>query len=322
MRAAQTLVSQWLLAAFLAVVCFPPLSWLERKRVPTGLALLIVIAAVALGVLVVAAMVGASINDFYGRLPEYTARLAERNEGLLRWLEAHGVELDAFRNQQGFDARRLLDLATTLIGSVGSLSSNVFVILLVFVFILLEGAMLPAKLAALSEQSDRPLQQFEEVMENVRRYVAIKTQVSLLTGLLVTLLLLVLGIDYAPLWGLLAFLFNFVPNIGSILAAVPAVLLAYIQLDLSTAVVAGAGYLILNLVIGNIVEPRVMGRGLGLSTLVVLLSLLFWGWVLGPVGMLLSVPLTMIAKIVLQGNDETRWIAILLDSEPPASESA
>ena len=142
--------------------------------------------------------------------------------------------------------------------------------------------------------------------------MAIKTVVSLATAVVVAVWLLILGVNYPLLWGLLAFLLNYVPNIGSIIAAIPAVLLAFVQLGSLSALATGGGYLAVNMIMGNFVEPRFMGKGLGLSTLVVFLSLLFWGWVLGPVGMLLSVPLTIVVKIVLDGNDETRWLAILL----------
>jgi predicted PurR-regulated permease PerM len=121
-------------------------------------------------------------------------------------------------------------------------------------------------------------------------------------------------VDFAVLWGLLTFCLNYIPNIGSIIAAVPPVLLALVQYGPGTALAVAIGYVVINVVFGNLVEPRVMGRGLGLSTLVVFISLVFWQWVLGPVGMLLSVPLTMTLKIILDGNDETRWIAILLSS--------
>ena len=137
-------------------------------------------------------------------------------------------------------------------------------------------------------------------------------------GLLIAAWLWLLGVDFPLLWGLLAFLLNFIPNIGSFIAAVPAVVLAFLQLNLATAAYAAAGYVALDFVIGNVIEPRLMGRGLGLSSLVVFLSLVFWGWVLGPVGMLFSVPLTMIVKIVLDSSDDLRWIAILLSSEAPA----
>jgi AI-2 transport protein TqsA len=122
-----------------------------------------------------------------------------------------------------------------------------------------------------------------------------------------------IGVDFAPTWGLLAFLLNFIPNIGSIIAAVPAILLALIQLGLPSALLTLLGYLVVNITIGNFLEPMVMGRSLGLSTLVVFLSLLFWRWVLGPIGMVLSVPLTMTAKIALAVNEDTRWLAVLLE---------
>jgi predicted PurR-regulated permease PerM len=127
--------------------------------------------------------------------------------------------------------------------------------------------------------------------------------------------LYVLGVDYVLLWALLAFLLNYIPNIGSIIAAIPAVLLALAQLGPAVAGLTALGFVLTNTVMGNMVEPRFLGRGLGLSTLVVFLSLIFWGWLLGTVGMLLSVPLTMIVKIALEGNDDTRWIALLLASE-------
>ena len=119
-------------------------------------------------------------------------------------------------------------------------------------------------------------------------------------------------VDYPLLWGLLAFLLNYIPNLGSIIAAVPTVLLTLVQLGWSAALIVFAGYSVVNVVIGSFIEPRFMGKGLGLSTLVVFLSLVFWGWVLGPVGMLLSVPLTMTLKIALESSEENRWLAKLL----------
>jgi predicted PurR-regulated permease PerM len=153
--------------------------------------------------------------------------------------------------------------------------------------------------------------------ESVNRYLALKTLFSLLTGVAIWIWLSILGVDFSLLWGLVAFLLNFVPNIGSIIAAIPAVLLALIQLGMGSALLASLGYVVVNVVVGSIIEPKFMGRGLGLSTLVVFLSLVFWGWVLGPVGMVLSVPLTMIVKIALESHEDTSWIAIILGSAPP-----
>ena len=133
--------------------------------------------------------------------------------------------------------------------------------------------------------------------------------------LIVTAVLMLIGLDYAILWGFIAFLFNFIPNIGSILAAVPAVILAFVQLGTFGVFEVGAVYLAINLLIGSIIEPRLMGQGLGISTLVVFLSLIFWGWLLGPVGMLLSIPLTIMIKIMLNTGEKTRWLAILMGSD-------
>jgi AI-2 transport protein TqsA len=131
-----------------------------------------------------------------------------------------------------------------------------------------------------------------------------------------SLSLFVIGVDYPIMWGMLAFAFNFIPNIGSIIAAVPAVLLAVVQLGPGSALEAAACYVAINMVVGNVIEPRFMGKGLGLSTLVVFLSLLFWGWVFGPIGMLLSVVLTMTLKMLLESSEETRWMALLLEPNP------
>jgi len=150
--------------------------------------------------------------------------------------------------------------------------------------------------------------------------MSLKTWISLATGAVIATWLTLLGVEYPLLWGLLAFLLNYVPNIGSIIAAVPAIMMAFIQLGIGSALATAAGYLVVNIAVGSIIEPRVMGRGMGLSTLVVFLSLLFWGWALGPVGMVLSVPLTMILKIALESRDDTRWFAVLLGPEIPATE--
>jgi predicted PurR-regulated permease PerM len=212
-----------------------------------------------------------------------------------------------------------MNLATSVVAGLGSVFGQFFLIFFTVVFLLLEGSSLPGKLNAALENSDATLARFTEFAQTVQRYLAIKTVVSLITGLIVTVWVYVLGLDFPILWGIVAFLFNYVPNIGSIIAAVPAVLLALVQFGIGKALVVALGYIVVNVIMGNFVEPRVMGRGLGLSPLVVFLSLIFWGWLFGPVGMLLSVPLTMIVKIAFQHSPEMRWLAVLLG--PPISES-
>ena len=214
-----------------------------------------------------------------------------------------------------FNPGAAMKLVAALLNSLGNMLANGFLILMTVIFVLLEASSFPAKLHTVLGGPESSLVRFDNFISNVKHYMAIKTLVSLATGILVAIWLTVIGVDYALLWGLLTFALNYVPNIGSIIAAVPAVLLAIIQLGFMRAGAAAAGYVVINLLMGSVIEPRFMGRGLGLSTLVVFLSLIFWGWVLGPVGMLLSVPLTITAKIALDSRDETRWIAVLLGPE-------
>lgn len=320
LQAAQAVLVPVLLAAFLAIISIPPLTWLHARGLPGWLSLAIVVGGGVLAVLVVAGLIGASVNEFSQKLPEYQERLEERTQEVFDRLKESGIgPAEQFEELEGFDAQKLLEFGGTVLGVVASLFSNVVLILLIYVFMLIEAAVLPAKLRAMPGYSSERGARFRQILENVRRYLAIKTQTSILTGVLVTLLLIVLGVDFPLLWGLLAFFFNFVPNIGSIIAAVPAVVVALVQLGPASAAYTATGYVAVNGLIGYVLEPRLMGRGLGLSTLVVFLSLIFWGAVLGPVGMFLSVPLTMIVRIALECTQETRWIAILLGSDAPPS---
>ncbi len=202
-----------------------------------------------------------------------------------------------------------------MLAQFGSLLTKGLLIYLTTVFILLETSILPGKIRNAMEKNTEAFDNLASIAGDVKKYLALKTAISLVTGILVAVWLMFLGVKYAILWGLIAFLLNFVPSIGSIVAAVPPCALALVQLGVFPAVLVIVGYLVVNITIGNIIEPRVMGQRMGLSTLVVFLSLVFWGWVLGPMGMLLSVPLTMTVKIVLQSHPDTRRLAILLGSQ-------
>ncbi len=315
MSAAKSILVPFLLAAFIAIISAPPLFWLQRKGLPTWLALLIIIFGALFIGLLVASLVGSSVKDFSRDLPVYEAKLKQQTSLIMGWLEKLGVDISGLALTEIFNPGVAMKLVASLLNSLGNVLANGFLILMTVIFMLLEASSFPAKLRTVLGGPESSLIRFDNFISNVKHYMAIKTLVSLATGILVAIWLTIIGVDYPLLWGLLAFALNYVPNIGSIIAAVPAVLLAIIQLGLIKALLAAAGYVVINLLMGNMIEPRFMGRGLGLSTLVVFLSLLFWGWVLGPVGMLLSVPLTITAKIALDSRDETRWLATLLGPE-------
>ena len=208
-----------------------------------------------------------------------------------------------------------MSVATNFISGMGGVLSNLFLILLTVIFMLFEADSIPRRLHIALADPDMKLKHIDRFIRSVNSYLAIKTVVSLATGLIIGTWLYVMEIDHFMLWAVLAFMLNYIPNIGSIIAALPAVLIAFVQYGAASAGFAALGFVLVNTIMGNLVEPRLMGRGMGLSTLVVFLSLIFWGWLLGTVGMLLSVPLTMVVKIALESREESKWLAVLLSSE-------
>jgi AI-2 transport protein TqsA len=309
MKQAAPLLVPFLLSVFIAVLSLPALNALEKRGLGQGLSLLLVMLAVLVIGALLAMLVGSSIDDFTAALPEYQQRISAQKIQFIAWLTDLGVTVPTALNSSNFDPNAAMRLAASIFAGFGKVLTNSFLILLTVIFILLEVDNFSGKIAAMSGKESRLSRDF---VDKLNSYMSIKTWMSAATGALVTVWLWILGVHNAELWGVLAFMFNYVPNIGSIIAAVPAILLALVQLGVGSALLVAGGYVVINVIIGSVLEPRYMGRGLGLSTLVVFLSLIFWGWVLGPVGMLLSVPLTITVKLALDSNPETRWLAILL----------
>ncbi|GAB4259670.1 MAG: AI-2E family transporter [Deferrisomatales bacterium] len=314
-RAAEALVVPFLVAAFLALIGAPPVFWLKRRRVPSVAAVFLVVGSMVAVGLALGAVIGTSLNDFTQALPAYQARLQEEMGALARWLGGWGVSVSAQALLDYVDPGAAMRVVARTLSRVTGVLTNTFLILLTVVFILLEVSSFPHKVRLAVRDPEGTLERFGAVAHSLKTYLTIKTWVSLATGVLAWALLWAVGVDFPVLWAMVAFLLNFVPSLGSILAAVPPVLLGFVQFGVGRALLVAAGYLAINVLMGNAVEPRLMGRGLGLSPLIVFLSLVFWGWALGPVGMLLSVPLTMTLKIALEATEETRWLAVLLDSE-------
>ena len=315
MRAAESILVPLLVSAFLAIISASPVFWLQRKRVPGPVAVfLVVLAVLGLG-LAFGALIGTSLQNFSKALPRYQTRLMQEIAPLLLWLQSVGVHLSEETVLQYVDPGASMRLVANMLSGLGAILTNTFLILLTVIFILLEASSFRYKVQAAFGDPTGAFLQFSKLTTAINSYLGIKTIMSFGTGATVTIWVALLEIDFPLVWGLLAFLLNYIPNLGSILSAVPAVLLGYIQFGIGRALLVALGYVVINIVFGNVIEPRLMGRKLGLSTLVVFLSLVFWGWVWGPVGMLLSVPMTMIVKIALEGSETTRWMGVLMDSE-------
>jgi AI-2 transport protein TqsA len=311
-QASQQVLVPFLLSVFLAVIGARPVAWMDQRGLPHTLSVVIFVVGVMSALILVSAIVGTSITEFSNRIPLYQESLSKALTDVAERVVGRRTPLSVEELLANVRPASAMRLTATVLNALRGVFADAFVILFMVVFILLEVSSFPVKLDAIHPRSRATIQEFAAFADSLQHYLNLKTLICLLTGLAVGVWVAVLGIDFPVLWGLLAFLLNYIPTIGSFIAAIPAVMLGFIQFGLGRALIAAAGYAVINVVIGNLLEPRVMGKGLGLSTLVVFLSLLFWGWVLGPVGMILSVPLTMTIKIALQNSSRTRWVAVLL----------
>ena len=316
-RSASGLLAPFLLAVFIAVICGSPIHALTRRGIPDWLASTLVGLGIASVLALMFLLLGTTADQFVEAMPTYQAQF----QGLLdRWVSVlanSGIEVSRTGIAEALDPAAIMGFFGGFLGGLGETLSNVVLIVFTVIFLLGDISSFPEKLALNSgERAGRSLEALQELTAGMNNYIATKTLISLLTGFLIWLGLWLLGVEFAVLWGFLAFLLNFIPNIGSPLAAVPPLLLSLLNADPVHTGLILALYLAVNTVIGNIIEPAVMGQRLGLSTLAVFLSLIFWGWVFGAVGMLLSVPLTMVVKFIAQQQPGTAWFAILVSNLP------
>lgn len=313
MRAAQDILIPFMLSVFIAVISHPLVVSLRARGIHTGFSILLVIFAIIAVGFGITSLLGTSLNDFTSNLPNYQKLLQDNAANFFAFLEEKGIALSGQAILERFDPGAAMSLTSTILSGLGSVLSSALLILLMVVFMLLEGTIFNHKLSQIFGGKKEKIDQIDSFSKTVKRYMLIKTGTSLATGMIATIWLSIIGVDYPLLWGFLTFLFNYVPTIGSIIAAVPPTLLALIQMGFFSAFLTGIGYIVINLIVGSFLEPRFMGKGLGISTLLVILSLIFWGWVFGPIGMVLSVPLTMTIKIALSNFEKTEWISTLMD---------
>jgi predicted PurR-regulated permease PerM len=315
-----SIVTPILLALFITIVCAQPIKWLKGKRVPGGMAIFIVLILV-LGILFgFGEVIGRSVIQFSEDSSVYAHRLNDIMSSLFDTLRGLGMNVSLEKLEQSISPNSIMNASASFLGALGGLMSNTFLITFIIIFMLLEINSFNIKVTAITNISGGSMSYIKRIDQSIRHYLGLMTIISFITGLLIYISLMLIGVEYAILWALIAFIFNFIPNIGSILASFPAILFAMIQLGLGGALWTMGAYAAINMIIGNVVQPPIMGKGMGLSTLVVFISLIFWGYVLGTVGMFLSVPLTMVVKNVLEQKESTRWFSIILGTEKAAKE--
>ena len=330
LREASGLFLPFVIALFLSVLSMPMLSKIRNKTgIPDFLAVLLTLGLIGVVFSGLILLGIRAVSDLQIHLPGYRASISNLYSIWIDGLSVRfGFPIQEYITVEVFDPGVAVDFFGKTAASVVGFLTNTFLVLLIMGFILSEATIFPPKFEAISRfrlgiKGDEVIgaagqrSRLSKISKEVQEYLAIKTLISLATGLLIGLAAWYQELDFPVLLGLIGFVMNYIPTVGSILAAIPAVLLSLVQFGtLGSFGGVVFSYFAINMIFGNVVEPYLLGKRLGLSTLVVVLSLLLWAWIWGPVGALLAVPLTMVVKIMLENTEDLRWIAILLDKSP------
>jgi predicted PurR-regulated permease PerM len=318
-KVTSNLILPIILALFISLMLLQPVHWFESKKIPRSIAIVIVLSLFASILIILGDLIGTSINNFKYYLPEFKETLIQKFSDGKNQIDLFGFK---FSDDSILNAKpgKYMDLMLNGLDHIRQIIGKMFFILLLTLFLLFELDSFPIKFKAIFSRKGtmKAKININRITINLKSYLFIKTVTSFFTGLFIFIGLKLLGVEFAILWGTIAFLLNYIPNIGSLLAAIPAVVLTGIQLGGTSMLIAGILYLVVNFIIGSVIEPRIMGKGMGLSTAVILLSLMFWGWLFGPIGMFLSVPLTMVLKVFLQSSESSKYFAILIGTEKEA----
>ena len=275
LKTADKIIVPFFLSMFIALVSFPLLKFFQSKKINTPISVSLVLITIISVSLSIAALIGTSLNNFRKSLPEYKEKITNEIDSMALVLEKYNIDIDSSFLNEYVDPNFIIQSVANTISAFGNVLTNYFLILFIVMFTLLEAAGFSNKIKLAFKSSDRSISNFHTFSENMNKYLSIKTVVSMLTGLLIYFSLMITGIDHAVMWGLVAFFLNYIPNIGSIIASIPAIIIAFIQFNAFYAIVVAIIYLVVNVIMGSIVEPRYLGKELRLSTLIIILTLKF-----------------------------------------------
>ncbi len=299
-----------LLAVFIAFLGQTPVLWLKKKGVPAFFASSIVALLTSLGLAGLGLGLVKSVSELKIELPRYLETLNQTHKWIMGLMSQLKIQVPADFSET-LSGEQLGQLISQGLSHIFSTGSFILLVTCFVFFVLLEFSNYREKFEFLAREK-KSLKHLRKSCDQVRKYIAVKSLMCIITGTSVGLLFYFADIKFALLWAILAFLFNYIPIVGSLLIAIPPLLIALADHGLPTAMLILVIYVMINLSISNILEPIMMGNQLGLSPLAVFSTLVFWGWLWGPVGMLLSVPLTRITKIFLENTHELRWLGVLL----------
>jgi len=328
MRVLEPVLKPVVFACVVSVLLSPVVNFLhKRARLPRGIALALALLVAVACFFEAAMIVNRVFASFYAKYPPYL----EKCNSLIAYFSARlpegiaGGVKDWIRDLSWME--KVSKMVVSVSGLLISLSSSLITVMIIAAFLLAEQGTFGAKIAkAFPAAEARGIGNvLSDISKQLSAYLGLQTAISAVTGICVWLALLVIGVDFAGTWGVLAFVLNFIPTVGSIIASIPPVLVALVKNapeSYGQAVLAACALLAIQMVIGNVISPRVMGDKLNLSPLVVLISLLFWAWLWGPAGALLSAPITAAIKIICENIPPLAFIGVLLGSGRAAKRSA
>jgi AI-2 transport protein TqsA len=314
MRATNAILAPILLAFVLAITTTPLLDWFIKKGAPSWLALILTILLIVIFILGLVWLVGNSVQNFSESISDYQQRFMEIEQELGGFLTKLGVDVNNLGADQSTSPQGLLQLAASFVGGIVSGLSNFGLIILTTIFFLVEALAMPRKVQNVAQESSPGVRQFLQLNQELRQYMAINAGVGLLGAVINVILLTIMGIEFAVLWGILSFFLSFIPNVGFILSVIPPALMALLQYGPREMLIVIVAYNVINFMVDNVVKPQFIQKGVNISVLQTFLSLILWGWVLGPIGAILAVPMAIVVQAVLDSRPETRWLGYLMGS--------
>jgi len=314
MRAASDILSPILLAAVLAITASPLLNWFMKRGAPSWLALLLTLSLVIILIIGTVWLVGSSVQGFRVELLAYEESIEEIKQLFGTRLTNLGVDVDTLKADPLIAPEEILVQIVSYVSGIVSKLSNWGLVILTTLFFLVEETIIPRKMQSIVEEDDPDVLRVLQLAKKIREYMGINAFIGILFAVLNTILLIFMGVDFAIFWGLLSFFMSFIPGIGFIIAVIPPALMALIQFGVTEMLIVFGAYLIFHSVLYSVIKPYFIQEDVNISVTVTFLSLIVWAWVLGPIGAILAVPMTIIVQAILDSREETRWMAYMMSS--------
>ena len=318
LRAVSDLMSPILLSLFVAMVTTPLMQWLKARGLPDWLAYTLVLLGVIVSGLVLILFLAASLAQLSAELPTYRNLIDQQLTEFVQWLDSRGIQGQDIKDLEWFQPGRIFQALLYFVSALLGTVSNVGFTLLIFIYMLASAPNFSGRLHHGLATDPPMLARFRSFSSSISTYLLIKSWLGALTALLQIVLMGLLGINFAILWGVFSFLFNFIPNVGFYISLIPPTLIALLTLGWAKALIFAVGYTLINNFFDIAIAPRYLGKGLDLSTIVTFLAVVFWAWILGPIGAFLALPLTVMVKtLLLEPFPETQLLAQLMGSGSP-----